>query len=112
MKIAVTSQGTTLDSFVDPRFGRCRYFLFIDSDSLAVDARANESAEAAGGAGIQAAKYVVEQGIEALITGSVGPNAAGVLRESGIAVYRGAGTVGSVVEKLVAGKLPLAELRT
>ena len=109
MKIAVTSQGPNLDAFVDPRFGRCQYFLFIDADALSVEAVANESRAAAGGAGIQAAQFVAEKGAKALITGAVGPNAEAVLKKAGIPVCRGAGTVRSVVEKFRAGKLPAME---
>lgn len=109
MKIAVTSQGTNLDAFVDPRFGRCQYFLFIDADTGNVDAVANGSRSAAGGAGIQAAQFVAEKGAKALITGSVGPNAEAVLKKAAIPAYRGAGTVRAVVEKFKAGKLPAME---
>jgi len=109
MKVVVTAQGTTLDDFVDPRFGRCRYFLFVDSETLMLESANNEFAAAAGGAGIQSAQFVVERGAEAVITGSLGPNAAGVLKQAGIPAYRGAGTIASVVEKLRDGKLPVAE---
>ena len=30
MKIAVGSNGNNLDSLIDPRFGRCAYFLIVD----------------------------------------------------------------------------------
>lgn len=109
MKIVITSQGTNLDAFVDPRFGRCQYFLLIDTDTLSVDAVANESRSAAGGAGIQAAQFVAEKGAQALITGSVGPNAEAVLKRAAIPAYRGAGTVRAAVEKFQAGKLPAIE---
>ena len=109
MKIAVTAQGTGLDSFVDPRLGRCRYFLFIDTDALSVEAADNEARAAAGGAGTQAAQFLAERGVKAVITGAVGPNAGEVLKRAGIPAYRGAGTVGSVVEKFKTGKLPTAE---
>lgn len=109
MKIVVTAQGANLDAFVDPRFGRGQYFLFIDTDSSSVEAVANESRSAAGGAGIQAAQFVAEKGAKALITGSVGPNAEAVLKKAAIPAYRGAGTVRSVVEKFKSGKLPAME---
>jgi len=28
MKICITSQGKNLESEIDPRFGRCKYFIF------------------------------------------------------------------------------------
>ena len=33
MKIAVTSKGKTMDSEVDPRFGRAAYILVVDSET-------------------------------------------------------------------------------
>jgi predicted Fe-Mo cluster-binding NifX family protein len=112
MKIVVTAQGTDLASFVDPRFGRCRHFLFIDTDSMRCEALPNQAQQAAGGAGIQAAQFVLEKGAKAVITGSVGPNADEVLKQAGIKAYRGAGTVQGVVEKFKEGKLPPIADRT
>ena len=34
MKVAVTSKGTSLDSVIDPRFGRAPYILIVDTDTL------------------------------------------------------------------------------
>ena len=39
MKIAVSSKGTDLDAEVDPRFGRCQYLLFVDTDTLDYEAQ-------------------------------------------------------------------------
>lgn len=105
MKIVVSAQGIDLDSFVDPRFGRCRYFLFIDTDTMRLESVPNAARDAAGGAGIQAAQFVVDKGAQAVITGTVGPNADEVLKRSNVPVYRGAGTASGVVEKFKAGKL-------
>ncbi len=107
MKIVVTAQGDNISAFVDPRFGRCQYFLFIDTDSMRVEALPNAAQGAAGGAGVQAAQFVIEKGAQAVITGSVGPNADEVLKKAKIPVYRGAGTIQSTVEKFKTGKLPL-----
>ncbi len=38
MRIAVTSTGPTLDDQVEARFGRCSYFLIVDTDSMEVEA--------------------------------------------------------------------------
>ena len=34
MKICITSQGDTLDSPVDPRFGRCQYFSIVETETM------------------------------------------------------------------------------
>lgn len=41
MKICITSEGKTLDSKVDPRFGRCQYFIIVDSETLVFEAVEN-----------------------------------------------------------------------
>ena len=80
MKICVTAQGGTLDSAVDPRFGRCRYFIFVDTGDLEFEAVGNPNLESTGGAGIQSAQLAVSRKAEAVITGNIGPNAFQVLQ--------------------------------
>jgi len=110
MKICVTSMGDNLDADVDPRFGRCQYFLIIDTDSMNVKPISNESAMASGGAGIQAAQTVAKVDVEAVITGNVGPNAFQTLSAAGVKVFTGAGgTVKEVVEKYKKGELKETE---
>jgi len=91
MKICITSEGAALDSPVDPRFGRCRYFIITDVDSSAFEALANPNIESTGGAGIQSAQLVASEQVEAVITGNVGPNAVKTLQAAGITVFTGAG---------------------
>ena len=50
MKIAVSAMGQSLDSQVDPRFGRCQNFIIVDTDTMDFEAISNESSAAAGGA--------------------------------------------------------------
>ena len=105
MKVVVTAQGQDLEAMVDPRFGRCQYFLFIDTESMQLEAVVNPARQAGGGAGIQAGQLVADKGAEAVITGNVGPNASRVLTGSGIKVYTGAaGSVSGVIEKFKEGK--------
>lgn len=33
MKIGISATGKDLDSLLDPRFGRCAYFLMVDADT-------------------------------------------------------------------------------
>ena len=106
MKIAVSAMGQSLDSQVDPRFGRCQNFVIVDADTMEFEAVSNESAAAAGGAGIATAQMITGKGVEAVITGNCGPNAFGVLNSAGIKVITGAsGTVQEAVDNFKAGKL-------
>ncbi len=86
MKIAITATGNTLDSTVDPRFGRAAWFLIVDTDTKQLIETINNTAgkEAAHGAGISAAAQVADKGVEALLTGRVGPKALPVLEKAGV----------------------------
>jgi predicted Fe-Mo cluster-binding NifX family protein len=106
MKVAVSATGPSLDSPIDPRFGRCQYLLIVDSESLDFEAVENPAVMAPGGAGIQAAELAAGQGVEAVLTGNCGPNAFQVLSAAGIPVFVGAsGSVRDVVEAYRKGKL-------
>ena len=69
MNIAISASGQNLDAEVDPRFGRCQYFIIADTKTEEFEAINNTSATAAGGAGISAAQMIVEKGVEAVLTG-------------------------------------------
>jgi len=100
MKICVTSEGSSLDSRVDPRFGRCQHFIIADSDTLEFEVVENPNIESMGGAGIQSAQLVASKKVKAVVTGNVGPNAFQTLQAAGIEVFTGAsGTVKEVIEK-------------
>lgn len=112
-KICVTSTGDNLDSALDPRFGRCGNFIIVDTESLEFKAVSNPNAEATGGAGIQSAQLVANEGAETVITGNVGPNAFQTLSSLGIKVYTGAkGTVKEVIQQYKDGKLKEASTST
>ena len=107
MKVVVTSQGNTLDSPVDPRFGRARFFVLVDTESGEHAAHDNaQNLNAPQGAGIQAAQAVARLGAEAVLTGHVGPKAFATLQAAGITVCTGAvGTVREAVEQFRSGRL-------
>jgi predicted Fe-Mo cluster-binding NifX family protein len=106
MKIAVSTSGTDLSSPVDPRFGRCAYYIVIDTDTMAFEAVPNSAVGSAHGAGIQAAQRVASMGVSAVLTGNVGPNAYGALSASSVQVISGVnGTVGDAVERFKRGEL-------
>jgi len=107
MKILVTAQSDQMDGPVDPRFGRARYFLVVDTESGECEAHDNaQNLNAMMGAGIQAGQNVSALGVEAVVTGNVGPKAMMTLQAANVAVYIGAsGTVAEAVEQFKAGKL-------
>ena len=111
MKIAISAQGTSLDSSVDPRFGRSKYFIVADTESGEFSPHDNTmNLNAAQGAGIQAAKNVADLGVQAVITGNVGPKAYSTLTAAGIEIYTGAtGTVRYILDAFRAGKLSRAD---
>lgn len=113
MKICVTSQGKELDSRVDPRFGRCAYFVIIDPDSMEFEVIENNSAQAMGGAGIQSGQLVNQKGVTVLLTGNVGPNAFQTLQAGGVEIITGvSGTVEDAVKKYKEGNLKPTENAT
>ena len=106
MKVCLSSTGDNLEAQVDMRFGRCRYFLFVDTDTMEVEALDNANIASAGGAGIRSAQVVVDKEAKALITGNVGPNAFEVLSAAGIKVYSGfSGPIKDALGKLKDGEL-------
>lgn len=107
MKVAITSQGKTLESKVDTRFGRAGWFVVIDTNTGDYNAVSNEqNLNAKQGAGIQAAEQVSRQEVSALITGNCGPKAFRTLMAAGIKVYYGTeGTVAEVLEQFHNGTL-------
>jgi predicted Fe-Mo cluster-binding NifX family protein len=99
MKIAISSTGKDLDCQIDPRFGRCQYFIFLDPETMEFEVAENQGLAAMGGAGVQAAQLVVEKGAKTVITGNLGPNAASALSASGVKVYLvSGGTINQVAE--------------
>jgi predicted Fe-Mo cluster-binding NifX family protein len=106
MQVAVSAHGEGLDAPASPVFGRCPAFVFVDTETWAARSVPNPAVAAGGGAGVQAAQFVVQQGAEAVITGNVGPNAFQVFQAAGVPVYLSpGGTVRQAVEAFKRGEL-------
>ena len=106
MKIAFSATGRDLGSEIDPRFGRCAYFLIVDPDDMSFEAFENESVSLGGGAGIQSAQFVASKGVSAVITGNVGPNAMRTLNAAGIEVIIGvSGSIREATARYKKGEL-------
>jgi predicted Fe-Mo cluster-binding NifX family protein len=87
--LPVVSTGNNLDSQIDSRFGRCTYFVLVETDDMSVQAFINDSATQGGGVGIQSGQFVAPKGVKAVITGNCAPNAFQTLNASGIELYGG-----------------------
>jgi len=107
MKIAISSEGTSLESPVDPRFGRARYFALADTDTGECSFHDNtQNLNAPQGAGIQAAQAVANLGTQSALTGHVGPKAFTTLQAAKIAVYTGvSGTVKEAIDQFISGQI-------
>lgn len=104
MKMAISATGPSLDAEVDPRFGRCQYYIIIDPDTMQFEAVENSSMMAAGGAGIAAAQMIANKGAQAVLTGNCGPNAYQTLSAAGLQVItRVSGRIQDAVQAYKAG---------
>jgi len=104
--IAVTAKGKTLDDQVDPRFGRCPYFLVVDTETLKAEPVENPNLTLGGGAGIQSAQLMAEHDVKVVLTGNCGPNAYQTLNAAEIEVIVGvSGMVRDAVKQFKSGAL-------
>ncbi|MEW6650696.1 MAG: NifB/NifX family molybdenum-iron cluster-binding protein [Chloroflexota bacterium] len=88
MPIAISlEENNGLDSGVSTIFGRCSYYMFIDPKTMIFVIEENPARNASGGAGIQAAQFIVDKQCSALISGQLGPKAQSVLASAGIPVF-------------------------
>ncbi len=111
-KVAVTSEGPTLDDRVDSRFGRAAGFVIVDLDTMNTRYVDNGKTQMmAQGAGIQAAQLIAGAGVGCLLTGYVGPKAFQALSAVGIKVVQNLAemTVREAVERFRKGDVQIAE---
>lgn len=103
-KICITSKGDSLNSELDPSFGRCNYFIIFDLESSDYEAIENPYKDLPQGAGIKSAQFVIEKNVDTLLTGEVGPHAQEVLQKGGVnLIKRISGRVREVIEAFKKG---------
>ncbi|MHA1671076.1 MAG: NifB/NifX family molybdenum-iron cluster-binding protein [Promethearchaeota archaeon] len=100
-----------LNEVLNNRFGRCNSFTFVTIENNAiVEVRsvANDAQGAMGGAGIQAAQIIGNNGATEVIVGNLGPNAASSLGALNLTIYQAQGgnlTVKELIDLRLSGKL-------
>jgi len=106
MKIGVSSTGPEISSSADPRFGRCSHFAIYDTNDNSYRFISNNAQQAGGGAGIAAAQQMIDEDVEIILTGNMGPNAYNVIKGNSIKVFRiGAATIEKAIQLFREAKL-------
>jgi len=111
VKIAISTNGPTLDDTVNPRFGRAPGFLIVDSQSLEFSYLDNGLSQTMSqGAGIQAAQNVAGSGAQVVLTGYVGPKAFTALEAANVQIGQDVEnmTVRQAVEEFNKGNITIA----
>ncbi len=107
MKIVVSATQPGLNAPVSPILGRCPTFVFVETETMEAESVDNPALSASGGAGIQAAQYVINQGAQAVLTKNIGPNAFNVFEAAKVAIYAAQGsTVREAVQAYQDGNAP------
>lgn len=106
MRIALCVKNNSFDTEVDGRFGRCRYFALVDPALGQVDFILNEAADE-GGAGVKAARIIMKNKVDAVITVSIGHKAFALLKKANMRIYGGlAGTIQDSIDLYINSRLP------
>lgn len=106
MNIAISATGKTTENLLDTRFGRCEYFQIHDNESGEIKILENKGQNSSAGAGIAASNQLIDEKVDVIITGDLGPNAFGIIGKAGIKAYKcGNIAISLVLEKFNKGEL-------
>jgi predicted Fe-Mo cluster-binding NifX family protein len=106
MKIAISADSNMIDGKIDQRFGRCKYFIIVDTEKKdKFKAVENDGALQGHGAGIKASEQIGELSVKAVITGNLGPNATKVLEKLEIRPYHSSGSIKNAIDDYIEDKL-------
>lgn len=100
MIIAIPVEKDSKESLVSEHFGRSNYFLIYNTEEQEYKFIENSAAKSSGGAGIKAAQIVVDENAQVLVSPQLGQNAADVINEAKIKIYKA--QVGTIKENLQA----------
>ena len=108
MIVAIPVNNNSIESGVCPSFGRAPYFLFFRTETEEYIFHKNSAAASRGGAGISAAQFIVDQKAGVLLSPRCGENAASVILNAGVKIYKTfSNSVTDNIKALINGELPL-----
>jgi predicted Fe-Mo cluster-binding NifX family protein len=100
MKVAISSTGDTLDSYLDRRFERCPYFVIIDTVTMNFDSKSNNGTIKKDGTSSAALDLILSNGIEAVITGDMRRKAYKILSNADKRIITGvSGQIRNIIEE-------------
>jgi len=108
MRIAISTDGESIESNVDQSFGRCDYFLIFDTEGkniIKTEVVLNKGAAQGHGAGFRVGEQLGELKVDKLITGDLGPNVTSVLNKIGITAYHASGKAKNAISLFLEDKL-------
>ena len=104
MKIAVSALGDSLEAKVSEKFGRCPYFIIVDSQTMSFEAIKNPGIDMQGGAGPEAVRQIADKGAHVVLTGHLGHNAQSAINASKIKGVTGV-TESQTVKEVLSSRL-------
>ncbi len=100
MKVAISAVRPSLEAQVDSRFGKSRYLIFLDAETMEFESVENPNLMSLMDSGVQMARLVANEGAQLLLTGQCGPQSLELLSKAGVQVFTEVkGTVREAVEK-------------
>ena len=105
MKIAISATGRGLDSNIDVKFERCKFFLILDIEKNSLLPIENKTKDRPCEIGGTVGQLIANEGIDTVITTDIGPSAFDIFKRHGIKIYQAEGIVEDAVRRLKEGKL-------
>ncbi|KYK27802.1 hypothetical protein AYK20_02145 [Thermoplasmatales archaeon SG8-52-1] len=105
MKIAVSATGRGLDSNIDAKFERCRFFLILDIEKNTLLSFVNKTKDRPREIGYTIGQLIANEGIDIIITSEIGPSSFDIFKRYNIKVYKAQGVIEDAIRSLKEGKL-------
>jgi predicted Fe-Mo cluster-binding NifX family protein len=110
-KIAVASNGKEITSSISNKAGKCPYYLIFDSTGELIESVSNPYKDAQRGAGQQAAHFLANKGVTAVIAETFGDRMIAAMKSNNLDYFQLHGIVRDAVKKVLSpGDQILAKL--